>query len=175
MRLPLLIALLASMASVSRAAEPDANGDALLRKAEACIRAQAPAAASVAQNPNEAVTFVIDGLCAVEVQHFETYQRNVLMLAGWRATPAKPAIEVDSAHPSKFEQTLLDQAAETNAGLAKVTIDPVTGEMTTPPGFRPPLDTSSWMAVLGIGLMHQAHLKAVAAAAVLAADQAARH
>ena len=174
MRRTIIASLAASaIAATCQAAPLDATGQAMLGKAETCIKSQAPAAAAVSKSPNDAVSFILEGLCAVEVQRFETYQRNLATLAGWRATPVKPVIAVDPAHPSPLDKTMLDQAAQTTSDLAKVTIDPETGDMVMPPGFRAPMDTATMMNALYRGAEQRARFQAVAASAVLAAEQAA--
>jgi hypothetical protein len=167
----------AALATAAHAA-PDVAADTLNRKAEACLRAQAQGAAEVTKTPGDAVTFLIDGLCASDIQHFENYKRNSAMLENWRATPVRPTIPVGgSSKPmSAYEQSLVEDAARTQKQLVDVSVDTATGELHTPAGFKPPSEASSiLLSTLSWGFLPPAHFKQVAAEAVLAALQAGRH
>jgi hypothetical protein len=170
MRLFLMMAIAA--ASFAGAARADAVEDGLTKKADACIRDQAERVSSLSQSLNEAVTFLVDDLCAVQIQHADAYVSSSRMLADWRAAPVRPTIPVGaSGRPlNDFEKRLIEDAARTSDELAQVTINPETGELSTPPGFAPPLNPSSMLtSALRLGLAPHARYKALAAEAVIAA------
>ncbi|HZZ32618.1 MAG TPA: hypothetical protein VFE10_11565 [Phenylobacterium sp.] len=150
MKSMLFAALAAAVILPAATALADPAGEALEAKADACIRAQAPQVSAITPSPNEAVTFLVDGLCGVEIQRAETYNSNQRVLAQWQATM---------------------QAA----ALANVSVDPASGELKSPPGFSPPLNTSSMMLSTLRNITNpRAHYRALAAQAVLAAKAGAR-
>jgi hypothetical protein len=178
MRPVILRALVVLAAAACRAAEADPASDALQQKAELCIRSQAPAAAAVSPNPNDAVSFLIDGLCAVEVERAQSYIRNTQMLAGWRADSDRPDPLIAPGHtPTPFEQSRIDAAAATAAQLKTMVVDPSTGELNTPACFNAPIGGtgSAMLTSLTAVLSQTARFRMVAASAVLAADQASPH
>jgi hypothetical protein len=170
MRQLLMMAFVA--ASVAGAARADAIEDGLTKKADACIHDQAARVTGLSQTLNEAVGFLIDDLCAVQIQHAETYASSARMLADWRAAPIRTSIPVGvGGRPlNDFEKRLVEDASRTSDQLAQVTINPETGELNAPPGFAAPLNPSSLLtSALRVGLSPHARFKAVAAEAVLAA------
>jgi hypothetical protein len=147
----ILFAALAAAAILPAAtALADPAGEALEAKADACVRAQAPQVSAMSSSPNDAVNFLVDDLCGVQIQRAENYASNQRVLAVWQATMPATA-------------------------LANVSVDPGSGEMKTPPGFSPPLNTSSMMLSTLRNITNpRAHYRALAAQAVLAAKAGAR-
>ena len=143
MRALVIAAILAtSMAGMARA---DAAGDALSAKAEACIREAAPKVAASSQSLSDAVTFLVNDLCGIEVQHANAYAQSLRSLEQLKATAA-------------------------TTQLAGITIDQTSGELTTPPGFVVPLNTTSLMLNAMRGVAGQApQYRAIAANTALAA------
>lgn len=140
----ILIATLVAT-SLGGVARADAAGDALASKAEECIRTAAPKVAASSQNLSDAVNFLVNDLCGIEVQHANTYAQSARALEQLKATSA------------------------TNQ-LAGVTIDQTTGELNTPAGFSAPLNTTTLMlnALRTTGGLPPRY-RSVAAKAVLAA------
>ena len=133
-------------ASLGGAAKADPAGDALTATAEACIRASATKVAANSQNLSEAVNFLVNDLCGVEIQHANAYAQSLRSLDQLKATTA-------------------------STQLAGVTIDPATGELNTPPGFSPALNATNalMMSALRVAGGQPAQYRAMAAKAVLAA------
>ena len=171
MRLMIPVLLAASaLAVTSHAATPDAAETALLHKAETCVQTQAPAAAVVSKTSADAVTFLVSGLCAEDIENYENYQRNAALLAGWRAQPPKLPIAEDGKPLPAFEKQEADKVAAVLAALPDITIDPRTGEMHTPPGFLPTLEmNTSFSQIMMLAFGQQAHFMTVAAQNVLTA------
>ncbi len=123
----------------------DPVGDALTARAETCIRSEAPAVSRMTPSPNDAVTFLVSDLCAVEIQRAENYEANSRMLAQLQATMPAPA-------------------------LTGVSVDPATGDFKAPPGFSTPIGVQSSMLSSTLrNLQPRAKFAAFAARAVLAA------
>jgi hypothetical protein len=143
MKAMLIAGLIAT--SLGGAAKADAAGDTLSSKAEECIRTAAPRVASSSQNLSDAVSFLVNDLCGIEVQHANAYAQSLRSLEQLKATSA------------------------TNQ-LAGVTIDQKTGELNTPPGFSAPLNTTTLMlnALRASGGASPLY-RSIAAKAVLAA------
>jgi hypothetical protein len=148
---PMLLAALAAAVMLPAApALADPAGDSLEGLASACIRAQAAQVSAMSPSPNDAVNFLVDDLCGVQIQRAENYASNQRVLAAWQAT--MPA-----------------------GALANISVDPASGELKTPPGFSPPLNTSSVMLSTLRNLSNpRAHYRALAAQAVLAAKGGVR-
>ena len=143
MRAILISAIVA--ASVGGIANADPTADALSAKAEECIKAAAPRVAANSQGLTDAVNFLVNDLCGVEIQHANTYSQSTRALEQLKAVTA-------------------------SAQLAGVTIDPATGELNTPPGFAAPLNTTNIMLNALRPIAGQAgQFRSVAAKAVLAA------
>ena len=130
------------------AAMADPAEDALKAKAIACIRSAAPEVTAKAESLSDAVNVLVDALCAVQVGRLAAYDANARTLADWqgRSSPAQ---------------------------LAGVALDPLTGELATPPGFKMEWDSSS--AELGElkRVTPREELNVVAAQAVIAARKPA--
>jgi hypothetical protein len=134
--------LMAAIVGGSAAAQP--VQDSPTGKAEACIRAGAPAVAQANHGLTDAVDFLVDDLCGVEVQRALSYATSERTLDSWKTQVA-------------------------SAQLAGVSIDADTGELKTPPGFSPPFNTNAMLDAFK-GLEHRsATFKATAAKAILAA------
>ena len=88
----------------------DPAGDALYAKAVACIRSAAPEVIKKAEGLTDAMNFIINGVCVVDVQHAEAYAESERTLAEW-------------------------SAKESSTQMSGVTVDPNTGELKAPPGF----------------------------------------
>lgn len=146
------LVLLACSAAIlfAHPALADPAGDALNASADQCIRSQAPAVSRVTPNPTDAVTFLVNDLCGVEIQRATNYETNARMLIDLRANLPPSAI-------------------------TGVSLDPASGELHTPPGFSPPIGvTTSMLSGMRNLLTPQARFRAVAAHAVLAAKSASR-
>jgi hypothetical protein len=106
---PLLLAVVFASCTLGRAAADPAE-DALREKAESCIRSAAPDVAAKAEGVEDAIQGVAL-LCNVEIARVVNYDANARLLADWqgRSSPAQ---------------------------LAGVALDPLTGELRTPPGFK---------------------------------------
>jgi hypothetical protein len=144
MRLALLAAA-ATLAATTANAQPP--GDALTDKAQACIRAAAPKVASAAQSLTDAVDFLVNDLCSVEIQRAANYAANSQRLADWAATSA-------------------------SAQLVGVSVDPATGDLKTPPGFSPPFNAATTMLSVYRMSSQGSEYRALAAREVLAARAA---
>jgi hypothetical protein len=143
MKSVLIAALVA--AGLGRAAFADPTGDALSAKARACITSAAPDVAARSHELTDAVNFLINDLCSVEIQHANAYAHNKKVLEQLQATAA-------------------------SSQLVGVSIDPATGELTTPPGFEPSMNATTIMLNALRGIADQtADYRSVAAKAVLAA------
>lgn len=105
----LLLAVAIAACSLGRAAADPAE-DALKAKAEACIRSAAPDVAAKAEGIEDAVQSV-GRLCGVEIIRVVDYDANARLVADWqgRSSPTQ---------------------------LTGVALDPLTGELHTPPGFK---------------------------------------
>jgi hypothetical protein len=145
----IIIAAAIAAVCVVGVARADPAGDALSAKAEACIKSAAPEVSRMSADPTAAVGFLVNDLCAVEVQRAESYASNSRMLGELQATMPPVALE-------------------------KVSIDPVTGELRTPPGFSAPLNVSSAMLTTLRNLNPRARFAAFAARAILAAHAGGR-
>jgi len=146
MRLALLAAAAAMSAATTATAEPPAQppADALTGHAQACIRAAAPKVASAAQSLTDAVDFLVNDLCSVDIQRANNYAANLQRLADWAATSA-------------------------SAQLVGVSVDPATGDLKTPPGFSPPFNAATTMLSVYRMSSQGAEFRALAAREVLAA------
>lgn len=132
-------------AGIVSSAKADPAGDALSAKADECIRAAAPKISSMSQSLTETVNFLVEDLCVEEIKHADAYAGNIRLLEGWRATTA-------------------------GTQLIGITVDPTSGELKTPPGFAPPLNTSAMMLnTLRASLAPLARYRSLAAKAVLTA------
>jgi hypothetical protein len=132
-------------ASIAGTAKADAAGDALSAKAEQCIQTSAAKVAASAQSLSDAVNFLVNDLCGVEVQHANAHAQSLRSLEQLKATTA----------PSQ---------------LAGITIDPATGELITPPGFAAPLNTGALMLnAMRVATGQPPQYRSIAARAVLAA------
>jgi hypothetical protein len=143
MRLVLLAGLFAVGLGVTAHADP--TEDALSSKARDCITSAAPRVVVRAHDLTDAVNFLVNDLCSVEIQHANTYVQSKRTLEQLQATTAANQ-------------------------LSGVAIDPTTGELKTPPGFTMPLDTSTIMLKALRGITDQfADYRSTAARAVLSA------
>ena len=132
-------------AGLGGAAHADPTEDALAAKARDCITAAAPKVVARAHDLTDAVNFLVNDLCSVEIQHANTYVQSQRALEQLQATTASNQ-------------------------LNGVTIDPATGELKTPPGFTMPLNTTSIMLNAVRGMVDQiAEFRSTAARAVLSA------
>jgi hypothetical protein len=128
------------------AASADPTADALATKAQDCINSAAPKVVARSRDLTDAVNFLVNDLCSVEIQHANAYASSKLELEQLQATTA-------------------------STQLAGVTIDPATGELKTPPGFALPLNTTTIMLnALRGGAGQSADYRSIAARAVLSAE-----
>ena len=95
----------------------DPAEDALRAKAETCVRTAAPQVVPRADDLTDA-TNTLYRLCGVEITRVEDYDANAHTLADWqgRSSPAQ---------------------------LNGVVLDPLTGDLKTPPGFKMEWDSAS--------------------------------
>lgn len=148
MRLALLAVAAAMSVATTASAQPAAQaGDALTGKAQACIRAGAPKVVAAAQSLTDAVEFLVNDLCSVDIQRANNYAANAQRLADWAATSA-------------------------SAQLVGVSVDPATGDLKTPPGFSPPFNAGTTMLSVYRLSAQGAEFRALAAREVLAARAA---
>jgi hypothetical protein len=173
----LVFAILAVSSLAPLTARADDNPGAALRgAAERCIRANAPRVEPVAKTLPEAVTFLVESLCAGEISRADAYARNEKLLARWLASPPSPAFKAPATGKplSPYQQAESDNAARQAELLKQVKIDPRTGELDTPPDFEmtPKLTMGIVGAVFDIAYQ-DADFKSIAGEAVLAAAQAA--
>ncbi len=152
--------------SVTNAAQPDAAGSALQAKAETCLRIHAEDAARYSASLKDAVDFLTEDVCASDVKHFVRYQHSVATLATWDKSFLEAVID-DGGGPNS--QAVKSQMAKTRAAMAKVTIDPTTGDLASPPG-----ENLSFLASFAFGGPGETppELRVVAAEAVLVAKRA---
>ena len=145
MRLALLVAAAAMSAATTATAQPP--GEALSGKAQDCIRAAAPRVASAAQSLTDAVDFLVNDLCSVDIQRAVNYSANAQRLADWAATSA-------------------------SAQLVGVSVDPATGDLKTPAGFSPPFNAATTMLSVYRLSSQGSEFRALAAREVLTARAA---
>ncbi len=170
-----LIIFVAAAAVIAGAAHADPTGERLNKTAEACIRDGAPKVAAQAQGLTDAVSFLIDDLCAQDIRHAEAYARNWGLMSVVQASLPKPKAasaggDKDAATPAP------SMAARSIAQLAAVTIDPDTGDLIVPGTKSPlsaPLMLANWFAGGFANSATHARFRAVAADAVLAVREAA--
>jgi hypothetical protein len=176
MRLGLFLAAgVALMACAARAETPDAAETALLHQAEGCLHDNAATVASVAKSEQDAIQFLVSGLCAEDIAFYSAYRRNAQTLIDWRANPPKPAAAPPPGHElSAYGQSEADAAAKTLAALPQITVDPKTGEFHYPTGFTPTPEMTLRFNSNFVDSMigQQAHFMTIAAQAVLAAQKA---
>ena len=98
-------------------ASADPAIDALKAKAEACMTSKAPDVAAKAENVTDAVG-ALSWVCGVEIARVDAYDKNARTLADW-------------------------EGRSSSTQLAGVSLDPVTGELRIPPGFKIEWDSSS--------------------------------
>jgi hypothetical protein len=128
------------------ATSADPVGDALSTKAQECITSAAARVAARSHDLTDAVSFLVNDLCSVEIQHANAYAQSKRALEQLQATTA-------------------------STQLAGITIDPTTGELKTPPGFTMPLNTTTIMLNAMRGIADQlADYRSTAARAVLSAE-----
>jgi hypothetical protein len=143
----LLLAI--SITAFATTARADPAGDALFAKAADCIRANAGEVAAKSRDLMDATQFLVNGVCVVEISHVDNYAANLRTLTGW-------------------------QAKNSSSQLAGVSLDPITGDLVTPPGFSLPFDAgSSYLTDLHHSSPSTA-LRAIAAHAVLDAKPSSR-
>ena len=141
MRLLLLAIVMAACTLDGASADP--AGDVLKAEAQASITVAAPEVAAKADNLTDAM-YAISWLCGVEMARVDAYDKNARTLADW-----------------------VGRSSSTQ--LAGVSLDPVTGELRTPPGFKVEWDSAS-AAVSDLGrVTPRDELNAFAVRAVLAA------
>jgi len=138
----LLLAVAIATCTLGRATADPAE-DALRAKAETCIRSAAPEVAAKADSLMDAV-YAVGWVCGVEVSRVETYDTNARTLADWEGRSSS------------------DQ-------LAGVALDPLTGELKTPPGFKMEWDSASATVLELTRVTPREELTALAARAVVAA------
>jgi hypothetical protein len=142
-------AILLSCAATVLLAHPalaDPAGGGLSAKAEACIRSEAPVVSRMTATLTDAVNFLISDLCGVEVSRAENFEANSRTVSQLQATMPAPA-------------------------LAGVSVDPNTGDLKYPPGFSPPIGSTS--ALLSMrSFTPRPKFAAIAARAVLTAKSA---
>ncbi|HEV2364356.1 MAG TPA: hypothetical protein VGS12_09200 [Caulobacteraceae bacterium] len=145
-------AVAAATLALAQTARADATGDRLERAADDCIRTASAQVVAQSASLSDAVTFLVDDLCAPDIRHAEAYQRNVQLLGVLRTR----------GKDSK------DAAAAGEAAL-----DPKTGDLTIPGDIKGngaiPLMLANWFGErIGAGAA-QARFRSVAAHAVLEA------
>jgi hypothetical protein len=155
----------AAVLAAASAASADPVGEHLTKAAEDCIRAAAPSVVARSQGLSDAVTFLVDDLCAAEVRHAEAYERNQRVLAvmgpslAKRPAPAAPAAAGTPAPPPP-------------AAPPAPMVNPETGDIVAPDlkgNAALPLLIANWLGgSVGSGDAH-ARFRALAAQAVLAA------
>jgi hypothetical protein len=144
---PLLLAVAIAACTVGRVAADPAE-DALRAKAEACIRSAAPDVAAKAEGVEDAIQGVAR-LCNVEIARTINYEANARTLADW-------------------------QGRSSSAQLVGVALDPLTGELKTPPGFKMEWDSSAANLRELKRITPQEELDAFAARAVIDARKPAK-
>ena len=146
----------AAALTLAQAALADPAGEGFERAADDCIRGNATRVAAQSASLSDAVSFLVDDLCAPDIRHAEAYQRNVELLGVLRTREGSK-----------------DAAAAGGAAL-----DPKTGDLTIPGDIKGngaiPLMLANWLGErVGAGAA-QARFRAVAAQAVLDARRPAR-
>jgi hypothetical protein len=156
-----------TVGSVADAAQPDAAADALRAKAEACLRANAADAVRYSTSLVDAVDFLTENLCAPPISHLLRYRENTARLALWRgAFPLEDTAEDRESRQSR------EAMAKMRSSMAKVVIDPETGEIVVPPGEKAPYLASVTFSIAGTSKQAAPpELRAIAAQAVLDAKR----
>jgi hypothetical protein len=146
------------------AAPPSPGAEELAGKAEACIRARAGEVSHYARSMSDAVSFLVEDLCARQVDVFGRYRQSESWLASLKSGQATGDRQGD-------EDGVADAAfaARQKAALEATRIDPDTGELVPPPGGNGAVVVE---VLSGIGARQDGRFRAVAAEAVLAARQA---
>ncbi len=161
----IILGALAALA-LAGAARAQQTGESLAKAAETCIRGQAPRVVGQSQSLEDAVNFLVDGLCAADIRHFEAYDRSSRLLAA-----VKPQ--------GKGGDTPAGGAAKALAMLALVTIDPETGDLAAPAGansiMSTPLTIANWFGGGFASTAAHARFRTLAAQAVLEAREGPGH
>ena len=173
----LVLATLAAL-SVAGAAKADPVQDTLNVAADSCIRSNAATVDGYSHSMTESLSFLVDGICAIQVRHAELYEANSRMLEIWRSRPVRPPFYIGaSGKPlTEGEKQLVADLDKTNTQIAKINIDPKTGEIIAPLDFEPPNYSIGLMSSGIDNLIKESRFRAIAAEAILAAKRAAlRH
>ncbi|HTX51101.1 MAG TPA: hypothetical protein VME40_17140 [Caulobacteraceae bacterium] len=165
------------------AAAPDAPAAAALAaKAEACIQSAAPAVAAQPGSLVVGVDFLVDDLCASDVEHYDTYQNSARLIEQLRNAAATPAMNYGLVATGASPEVLKSVEADAQAQVDKLTIDPQTGELIEPPDFHPSQNFNIYLMSANAAAMttkpgseSNARFKAVAARALLAARTPPAH
>ncbi len=176
MRLTTLTVLTAALAAQAAAADP--VGDHLMAAAETCIRSGAPKVAAQTQGLSDAVSFLIDDLCAPDIRHLEAYDRNSRLLAVIHADLPKPKAASAAGSGDQAAPASGPAGAMKSLGMLQaILIDPDTGDLTVPAGAKPslsaPLMFANWFSGGYASSAAHARLRSIAAQAVLAARETA--
>jgi hypothetical protein len=158
-------------------ASPDDPAATLRGAAEQCLRSNAARATAASQTLTEAVTFLVDDLCASEISRSNTYQASVKTLEAMQADPPKPKYTISATHPvlSDFEQQQNADSEHQAALVKQAKVNPTTGELDTPGDLDMSLRTRAMLGPMFGTLQSTAAFKSMAAKAVLDAKEAAKH
>jgi len=156
-------------------AAPDDPGAALRSAAEQCLASNAARVSASTQTLTEAVSFLVDDLCAEQITHVSQYRTNMKTIAALQANPPQPQFTASAERPvlGAFEDQQNASAARQTELIKQLKVDPATGELITPPGFDSTLSLRSMAGSIFQISITQSEFKASAAKAVLAAKEAA--
>jgi hypothetical protein len=170
-------AVTALLAPATAPAATDDPGAVLKAAAEQCLRSNAVRVTPATQTLTEAVSFLVEDLCATEIARSVEYRTSMKMLAAMQANPPKPQFTTSAAHPTlgAFEEQQNANADEQARLVKQLRVDSASGELITPPGFDPTFAlraTTMFGPIFSVAFA-QADFKAIAAQAVLEAKEAA--
>jgi hypothetical protein len=126
----LAVASLAMFGGVARAQEP--SGDAHVRaRVEACIDEHAPDVERATTSLTDAVGFLVQNLCAVEVHRLNHYHDSASKLAAARKAAVDAADDIEGTKKEIAEAKAA--LATYREALDRISVDPETGDITIPP------------------------------------------
>ena len=157
-------------------AAPQDPGAALRLAAAQCLRSNAVRATAATQTLTEAVSFLVDDLCANEIARSNTYQTSMKTLEEMQADPPKPKFTISAAHPalSDFEQQQNADAEHQAVLVKQAKVNPTTGELETPGDLDLTLRTKAMIGPMFEAVQAMAEFKSIAATAVLDAKEATK-
>ena len=135
----MILAALSSIVMLQAAAAPaapDAALERLRQRVGTCIQANAAVVERNDPNLADAATFLVEYVCANEVQVFERYRTNVGLLAGMRNMQQFAGGDEDESTSPPMKALLAKQATMYQSAH----VDPDSGQIVYPPGSTGPFN-----------------------------------